>query len=508
MRLAVASALLCAALWHSVALAEGDPATAPDPGTVADLAAVADPAAATDLATTADPANATAGQDRDPDLDLIPKAPQPSATPVTPPPANTGSRMYLENAFSVSSLRNDLLVPAPAPRPYNWQERFFFDVRKEFHVADRFTFTLSDRLNFRGEDDLDFPTHENLINDLREIYLGWRATDRTYLDVGRINLKSGVALGYNPTDFFRTRAVVEPLSADPTVLREDRLGTLMLRGQQLWEHGSFIAAFAPKIDNPSAIYTNLNLPSVNPMFDRTNSRARFLLQSSVNVTSDFSPEFLLYREGNETRFGTNLAESLGQKVVTYLEWSGGRRASLIDEALRYGRETGTLPADAPSVLPENSHETFQNELSVGLSYTTESRVTLNLEYHLNQPAFTHADWSNWFGAGNGRGAASPIARQLWYLRNYAADQQDPISRHSAFLRADWVDAFIPKLELTGFVNADVYDGSGLLQVTADYYLSDTWTVGALAMTNFGRKRSDFGSLPQAANFLLKVTRYL
>jgi hypothetical protein len=48
----------------------------------------------------------------------------------------------------------------------------------------------------------------------------------------------------------------------------------------------------------------------------------------------------------------------------------------------------------------------------------------------------------------------------------------------------------------------------LLQVTADYYLSDTWTVGVLAMTNFGRRRSDFGSLPQAANFLVKVARYL
>jgi hypothetical protein len=503
MRLGAASALLCAALWHGVALATADASAAARAGD----AVAADPGAATDaVAAAADQADPAAGQD--PDLDLIPKAPKPSSTSVAPPPANTGSRMYLENAFSVSSLRNDLLVPAPAPRPYDWQERLFFDVRKEYHVADRLNFTLSDRLNFRGENDLDFPTHENLINDLREIYLGWQATDRTYLDAGRINLKSGVALGYNPTDFFRPRAVVEPLSADPTVLREDRLGTLMFRGQQLWEHGSFIAAFAPKVANPSAIYTNLNLPSVNPTFDRTNAHARFLLQSSVNVTSDFSPEFLLYREGNKTRFGTNLAESVGQKVVTYLEWSGGRRTSLIDEALRYGRETGTLPVDTPSVLPESSHETFQNELSLGLSYTTESRVTFNFEYHLNQPAFTHADWSNWFASGNGRSPASPLQRQLWYLRNYAADQQDPISRHSAFLRADWVDAFIPKLELTAFVNDDLYDGSGLLQVNADYYLSDTWTVGALAMTNFGRRRSDFGSLPQAANFLVKVARYL
>ena len=94
------------------------------------------------------------------------------------------------------------------------------------------------------------------------------------------------------------------------------------------------------------------------------------------------------------------------------------------------------------------------------------------------------------------------------MRGYAQDQQDPISRHSLFLRADWVDSLVPNLELTGFVNEDLYDGSGLFQLTADYYLSDHWTVGGLVTTNLGRARSDFGSLPGAASFLIKVARYL
>ena len=103
MRLSAAIALLCAALWHGVALAAADAADAP------------------------------VGQD--PDLELIPKAVQPSGTPVAPRPADTGGRMYLENAFSVSSLRSGLLVPAPAPLPYDWQERLFLDVRKEIGRA-------------------------------------------------------------------------------------------------------------------------------------------------------------------------------------------------------------------------------------------------------------------------------------------------------------------------------------------------------------------------------------
>jgi hypothetical protein len=457
---------------------------------------------------------ATAGEavvaNQDPDLDLIPQAAQQPAPAKSSAANSTGAsqRIYLEDAFSASSERSGLIVAAPGPPPYNWQERVFFDVRKEWGLANNLGLTYSGRLNLRAENDLTFPTHENLINDLRELYLGWQPWDRTYLDWGRINLKSGVALGYNPTDYFRTRAVVEPLSADPTVLREDRLGTLMVRAQQLWQNGSLTAAFAPRLYAQSPIYTNLDLPSFDPMLDRTNAHNRLLVKSSVTFANNVSPEWLLYGENGRARLGANLALAFGQKTVGYLEWSGGRRHSLIDEALGYGRQPGTVPAGAPSVLPESSSQNFQNELVLGASYTTQSRITFNLEYHLEQAGFTRSDWHNWFAAGGGRSAYAPIAEQLWYIRSYALDQQDPLSRHTLFARADWVDAFVPKLELTALVNADLYDGSALLQLTADYYLSDSWTVGALAMTNLGAARSDFGSLPQAAGFLVKVVRYL
>ena len=227
---------------------------------------------------------------QDPDLDLIPQAAQQtsaghafSANPVA------NQRLYLENAFSASSERGDLSVPAPGPAPDDWQERLFFDVSKEWRLTDRLELKYSGRLNLRFENDLIFPTHENVINDLRELYLGWQPWDGTYLDLGRINSKSGVALGYNPTDYFRTRAVVEPLSADPTVLREDRLGTLMVQAQHLWQNGSLTAAYVPKLYAPSPIYSNTDLPSFDPMLDRTNAHNRFLLKGSMYLSSDFSP---------------------------------------------------------------------------------------------------------------------------------------------------------------------------------------------------------------------------
>jgi hypothetical protein len=83
----------------------------------------------------------------------------------------------------------------------------------------------------------------------------------------------------------------------------------------------------------------------------------------------------------------------------------------------------------------------------------------------------------------------------------------PLARHSTFIRADWVDAFVPNLEITGFINTDLYDGSSLIQASADYYISRNWTIGAQVNANVGARHSDFGSLPQSAGVLFKLARY-
>ena len=110
-------------------------------------------------------------------------------------------------------------------------------------------------------------------------------------------------------------------------------------------------------------------------------------------------------------------------------------------------------------------------------------------------------------AGGDATNASLAARELWFIRSYALDRQDPLTRHSLFTRADWVDAFIRHLELTGFVNIDVYDRSSLVQLAADYFASSKWTVGVQASLNVGGRGSDFGSLPQRASLLFKLARY-
>jgi hypothetical protein len=376
------------------------------------------------------------------DLERIPPAIQsPSEAPTTQESSRAPTqRLYVESALTVTSSRDDLIVPAPPPPAYNWQERLFADVRWQWRLGDRVQASYSGRLNLRFENDISFPSQENLINDLREASVQWEPADGTYLDIGRINVKSGVALGFNPTDFFKTRAVVEPLSADPTVLREDRLGTLLLRAQHIWEKG------------------------------------------------------------------LNFAEAVGQHVITYVEWSGGHAGDIVAEAYQYGRESGTLPPNAPTVLPAGSTG-FKHAVAVGASYTTESRVTMNLEYHYNQAGFTNQTWDQWFAAGRGHSPESTVSQELWFVRDYALDQQEPISRNYVFMRADWVDAFVPKLELTGFIDVDLRDGSNLVQIGASYYLSHNWTVGGQLIATFGSRDSDFGSLPSRGSVLVTAAYY-
>ena len=90
-----------------------------------------------------------------------------------------------------------------------------------------------------------------------------------------------------------------------------------------------------------------------------------------------------------------------------------------------------------------------------------SKITFNLEYHYHQAGFSDADWRSWFGAGALHVPA--VDAELWYIRGYAQEQQEPVARQEAFLRADWQDAFVQDLELTAFLNSDLRDRSGFGQ---------------------------------------------
>jgi hypothetical protein len=385
----------------------------------------------------------------------------------------------------------------------SWQDRVSLDASGRWTPASALELTLSDRLNVFGQSDLRALSSQTVQNDLREAYVTWKPRPSTFLEAGRVNVRSGVALGFNPTDYFKTRTLLGQASLDPSVIRENRLGTLMVRAQTLWEGGSASLAFAPRVSGPAPLAPRDRL-GVNPRLDATNADPRVQATLSLDV-ADLAPQLSGYVDPDRAKLGLALSRPIGGAVVGYAEWSVGPERTLAARATSFGRATGELPGGAPVLPPSHRARSFTNDVAAGLSWTVATAATFNVEYHLHEAGFGRRDWRRWFDAGSAPGAPPGVAGELWYARGYAADQQEPVSTQQLFLRASWPRALGLPLELGGFAFVSLLDGSALTQLSATYHLSDSWTAALYGSANVGDERTEHGSLPQRLSAIVELT---
>jgi hypothetical protein len=360
--------------------------------------------------------------------------------------------------FTEAAVRQSTRRGAGAPRH---GERLSFDVRYDSSFAAGWRAVFADRLDMNRVGDAAGSTN---VNTVKEAYLSWQAKPDQVADLGRVNARYGVAMGYNPTDFFRAGALRSIVSLDPASLRENRLGSVMLRGQKLWDGGSVTALCSPKLaDRSSTGAYSVDLGA-------TNQRNRWLAAFSQKLSEQISPQFLLSGgTGQPTQLGFNLTTLLNNATVAFAEWSGGRAPSLVAQAL---------------ALPDDS--AFRSRLSTGFTYTTESNVSLTLEYEYNGAGLNQDGW-------NALRRGSPASYGVY--RGFAANLQEPVTRENLFFYATWTDALVRHLDLTAMVRYDVVDRSRLQWLEARYH----WTRVDLALQaqlNAGHPSSDFGALPE------------
>ncbi len=350
------------------------------------------------------------------DVDLIPQgvldpqartapAPTPHGTPRAPPTVR--GKVFVEDAFSAWSAPGTVPVPDPS-LAIDWQNRTSIDAAVQWRPRSWLTFTLSDRLNVFAQDRERILSANTLRNDLREASLTWEPRSGWYLEAGRINVRNGAALGFNPTDFFKTRTLVGQASLDPSIIRQNRLGTLMVRGQAIWNGGSASIAYAPKIARPSPVVEDDPI-GVDPRFDATNAAHRVLCTLNLELL-DLSPQLLAYFELHRSKVGANVSRAMGDAVVAYAEWAGGPEETLIARANAFGRATGTLPVTAPLLPPTATNIVFRNDAAAGFSWSVAATITFNVEYHFHDAAFSRTDWRNWFDIGSASGAPGKACR--------------------------------------------------------------------------------------------------
>jgi len=451
------------------------------------------------------------------DLDLIPDAvlSAPAEQQGEPPGAEAGppgaalappstpavdaerrGRLFLEWLPQATHWRTPVL-PMPGGGQAGLSQRLALDGRGQWELAPALTFTLSDRIGLEMSDRRPVFDRDTTRNELREAFVTWAGDDGVFLQAGRVNLRNGVAVGFNPTDFFKTGAVVSRTTEDPSVQRTNRLGTLVARAEMVGAAGAAAFTMAPGLGQADRRWWS-DARAYGLALHRTNRDSRWLADVTWTLADDVSPQVLLYRDDGGTRLGLNLTRGIGDRVVVYGEWAGGFGQDLASRAIQELRRTGQLPARARNAVPTETGERFLSQLAVGLSYAGDYKDTTHLEYHFNQGGLDGHDWQRWLAAGRAGGPSA--AAQFWAIRGYAREVQEPLAKHSLFVRTFRQDAGLIGLDLSGLADIDLQDGSVFVQAHAEYRLTDAVTAGVTAGTALGGRESEYGTLARVGGF--------
>jgi hypothetical protein len=357
-------------------------------------------------------------------------------------------------------------------------QRLSLDTRFDGSVATDWRLTVSDRL------DLNMPAQsagDNGINTLKEAYLSWQSSESLSLDVGRINVRNGLAQGYNPTDYFKTGATRSLVSVDPQSLKENRQGSFMLRGQQIWSGGSFTAIFAPKLaDQADNGAYKLDVGG-------TNNVNRSLLMVSPRWSETISPQFLLFQQDQATaQIGANVAALLNDSTVLNLEWSGGQMDSQLSQILA---QNGLTHAD---------DRAFYKRWAASLSYTTANKMSFTAELDFNGPGLSQSAW-------NQLRKGAPAVYGMY--ANGVQSLGDSPTQQSSFLYFNWQDAFMSHLDISAMQRYDLTDDSSMTWLEARYHQLDRTEFALQWQSNQGGALSDYGAMPVKQSLLLVLRRF-
>lgn len=375
--------------------------------------------------------------------DKAPAAKKPQASPW---------RAYGEAAVARGWLRQ------PTSRGNGY--RGSLDMRYDGTIAPGLRAVLSDRLDLvQGDAFLD----DNDINALREAYVSWQLLPEVTADLGRVNVRNGVAWGYNPTDYFRGGALRSIVSPDPAALRENRLGTVVVQVQKVWSDSSFSATFSPKLaSTPSDATFSLDLGS-------TNARNRWLLTASRKL-GGLNPQLLLHGgEDTPTQVGLNVSALLGSATVAFAEASIGKGRSL-----------------RAQVIAGTDSDRWQQRAALGLTHTTAFNLSLTVEAEFSSAAPSRAQWYE-------LRTRSPTGA-LRLLQTAQTLQELP-TRNAAFVYATWRDFMIRRVDLSGFVRYDVATRSREQWIETRYHWNDV-DIALQWQLHSGRPDSVYGSVPQ------------
>jgi hypothetical protein len=378
-------------------------------------------------------------------------------------------------------IANQASAETPASRPSPWRgfveaaaatscgpdarcggvnKRLSINVGYDGAVAPGLRAVFESRLDLNSRAQLGF---EKRTHTLKEAYLAWTADPQWTVEGGRINVRHGVATGYNPTDFFRARSLRTMVSVDPAATKANRLGTVVLRSQRVWDTGAASVLFAPKLkEHRSDAPFSADLGA-------TNDRHRWLFTWTQNVGAGFAPQWLYYQEeSGAPQFGLNLSWAPHDAVVSYLEWRGGRAPDQLDAFSGVDRGAS-----------------FRSQATVGATLNPAPDLTLIAEYQYNGAA---PDSRRWHDAAH----ANPRAMRAYLA--WSRDLQELPTRRALFAMARWKNAVVRNVDISALARLNLDDDSRMGWLELLYRWGST-DLGLQWQANHGGRHSEFGVVP-------------
>lgn len=435
--------------------------------------------------------------EEDADLDFLPPANDETygQSPDVEKVKKQNFALTLGNTYQLVDWKDQKKLVFSIPNQGNpdWNNLGQLGMRGELPLGTNITIKTNMLFNAYARQNDEFNSPDDLRLDINEAYASWQISPTLFADMGRINIKSGVANGFNPSDYFKVGSVLVRNTEDTSQLRDSRLGALLVRGQKLWDGGSLTLLISPEFnDNSNHWFSDKDTVGLN--LQKTNDRTRTMLKFTYRVSEDFSPEFIYYNESDKHNFGLNISNALNNQWLAYAEWNVGKRRNLIDEALLEARKSGYLDPAVTQQFSDDKGVRYLHQFAIGASYTSVSNITTNLEYHYNGAGLSKIDAERWFEAGSNT-RNSPVAlAQLLSIRGLAQTRGEPFGKQTLFLRSNWTDAGMDDLELTGLLITDLKDDSSLVQVGTVYRPNAEITLSLRLARFHGERKSNYGSI--------------
>lgn len=328
---------------------------------------------------------------------------------------------------------------------------------------------------------------------VKDLYYKAELGSAYFLELGRMNVKEGVARGYNPTDYFRGGSALT-LSVDPKERKDNRLGSVLLQGTYIAEDYTLKALYAPQISaDESSIWGNKKHFGLK--LHETNKQERATLYAGYTGLDDWSLSALMHHDDDGIHLGTNISY-INERAIWYMEASVNKRKNQITNTL------GTLRASSELLAHFSTDRSYQREFSLGLNYTFENSMVGTFEYIYNSAGFDSHDWKEYFSLMNTSARYAPL---LGESRATIANHAEMMSKHTLFTMLRKSDA-LPNLDWAAMAWVNPIDRSTLLQVGVSYDYHDM-VLSADIRSYIGQRQSEYGSMPNDFEALLSVAYF-